>query len=1472
TNANVISVDINPLPAIPTITSNSPVCEGDDVIFQINGDPNNVITYNIDGGSSQTITLDGSGNATIPPYPAVLSSTTLSLTFAQNTNCSRFLPPVVETVIVNPLPNLPTITSNSPICDGDQAEFFIEGTPGLIVNYELNGSAQSEPIPSSGTLVVTSTGTIPSEILELISVDDGACVNVNTTIPQEVVVVNPLPIPPTITNNSPICEGEFAEFTINGDPDLEVTYTVNGGAAQTITIPSSGTFNVPPIVGVFPDVTLEVVGIQDALCSSTPSIVPSVVVVNELPNTPTISVTSPVCEGDDIVYTINGDPNNTVTYALDGGPIQTIVLDGAGVGVLPPVAATIPQSELELLEVENSNCNLILPPVIATVIVEPLPQIPVVTTNSPVCEGDDAIFTIVGLPGENVSYTINGGAPVTQIFPPSGELTVTVSNALNDQTMVITEISNSNCSLNTAQIGISVTIDVIGITPTLISNTPICVGDNAVFTISGKPGEIVTYSIDGGPVQTVVLDINGEAIVTENNVLSNVILELISVEDPLGICVNSPLNITETVIVQPILPSLSSISPVCEGDPAEFFISGDPGLIVTYTINGGAPQTATIPGSGTYAVPPVIAGPPSMELVVTFLDDGICQLTNPPLAPEVIVVNQQPIAPVINAPSSICEDDFADFTVTGPAGTNFTYNINGGSAVSETIPGSGEIIIPATPITTPSITMNITAYDNGQCFQTNNITQTIVVNPLPSLPTIVAPASICEGSTINFVLTGSPGDIITYNINGGANMNVSLPGSGTEQINIIAALPQVVLNIVVVNDGDCVNNTPFADTVLVTPLPVAPTISVNSPVCEGDIAEFVIVGTSGNTVNYQLNGGATQTETFGLSGEIIVTSNATAPNETLLITEISDGQCPNNLNLTSTIVVNPTPSAPTLSNNSPICGGQTAEFTINGQSGEIVTYSVNGGPTQTIVLNAFGVGTVLVPNAQTSQLLEITLVDDGTCQLSTSLTSEVTIVAPTPTVNVSSPICAGQNAVFNIQGNPNDQVSYNINGGATNNLVLDAFGNGSVTIAGATNNQTINITQVVNGSCTNSLNITETIAVLPLPVAPVISAMSPICAGQDAVFELSGMLLGDEITYTINGGASQQVTADVNGEATVLISAVTNNQTITLINTSNGACNISLNNTETIIVEPAPASPTISALSPICAGDVATFVINGTPGLEVTYSINGGAAQTGIIDSGGELTVNIPSALVNQNMVISEIFDGNCNALVNITSTIIVTSATPQINAPNGICSGDNIVFNVVGNPGDQVSYNINGGANQVQTIGASGEFNITIPSATTQQTMNIVQIANGACVNTNGVSHTVVISPSPTIPNLSSNGTICEGDDAIFTISGVAGESVTYSINGGASQIDTIPTSGILEILIVGVTSNQSIALTLIDNNGCSQVISMSDLVTVIPGPSAPSISNNSPICTGDNASFVISGTTGNTVVYTINGGSPLT
>ena len=85
----------------------------------------------------------------------------------------------------------------------------------------------------------------------------------------------------------------------------------------------------------------------------------------------------------------------------------------------------------------NFNVNLF--PTIAT---------PIITTNSPICDGANAIFTITGTPGLVVSYTINSGSTQNVIIPSAGFINVNVTNPSTNQTFNFVNVSNSNCSVS----------------------------------------------------------------------------------------------------------------------------------------------------------------------------------------------------------------------------------------------------------------------------------------------------------------------------------------------------------------------------------------------------------------------------------------------------------------------------------------------------------------------------------------------------------------------------------------------------------------------------------------------------------------------------------------------------------------------------------------------------------------------------------------------------------------------------------------------------------------------------------------------------------------------------------------------------------------------------------------------------------------------------------------------------------------
>lgn len=88
-----------------------------------------------------------------------------------------------------------------------------------------------------------------------------------------------------------------------------------------------------------------------------------------------------------------------------------------------------------------------------------------------------------------------------------------------------------------------------------------------------------------------------------------------------------------------------------------------------------------------------------------------------------------------------------------------------------------------------------------------------------------------------------------------------------------------------------------------------------------------------------------------------------------------------------------------------------------------------------------------------------------------------------PTAGISDnngPICAGDNAEFYLSGTTGAVVTYSINSGSNQTVTLSG-GTATVTINSATDDQTLTLVSVTNGTCSQSLSSGSTITVNPLP-------------------------------------------------------------------------------------------------------------------------------------------------------------------------------------------------------------------------------------------------------------------------------------------------------------------------------------------------------------------------------------------------------
>jgi hypothetical protein len=215
----------------------------------------------------------------------------------------------------------------------------------------------------------------------------------------------------------------------------------------------------------------------------------------------------------------------------------------------------------------------------------------------------------------------------------------------------------------------------------------------------------------------------------------------------------------------------------------------------------------------------------------------------------------------------------------------------GSGIISATIPvnqvfGTGYRI----RVTSPGATVT----DNG-----SNLT----LNLLSTAPnSITGTTPICSGTSI--ILTVSGGSLGT-----GASWkwySGSCGGTSAGTGNSITVDPSTTTTYFVRAEGMCNITSCASITINVNTAPTANISGNNSPLCAGDDAFFTLTGTDNAVVTYRINSGSDQFITLSGGTETVNIENATE-NKTLTLVSITNGTCSQNLNVTSTITVNPLP-------------------------------------------------------------------------------------------------------------------------------------------------------------------------------------------------------------------------------------------------------------------------------------------------------------------------------------------------------------------------------------------------------------------------------------------------------------------------------------------------------------------------------------------------------------------------------------
>ncbi|NHM06782.1 hypothetical protein G4D82_06090, partial [Flavobacterium sp. CYK-4] len=524
------------------------------------------------------------GTFTVSGTPTTAGTYTFTVTLETGITDSCTATTTIE---VKPIPTV-SISGTTTVCSGDTAQITFTGTPGTIVNYLINNSGANQTIAlnAAGTATLTTLPITATTTFDLVSVETGGTPNCSQTVSGSVtVMMKPTPTA-TISGTTTICSGTGTTVSFTGTPNAIVTYNIDGGANQTITLDATGNAGISTgnLTGdkTYNIVRVETGGIPNCSQVLTGSVL---ITVKPLP-TATLSSGTTICSGTSTTLTITGTPGATVTYNVGTGPNTTTNLDASGNATINTGTLTT-ATTYNLISIDSNgtpNCSQSLTGS-STISITNLPTVSI-SSSTTICSGDTATITFTGTPNATVTYLINNtGSAQSITLDGAGTASFTTLPLTSTTTFDLVDVSvGASCSQT--QTG-SVTITVIALPTASISGaTTICAGTGTTISFTGTSNAIVNYDINGGTSQSITLDATGNASIATGNLTSDTTYNILSVET--GGTPNCSQILTGSVLVSVIqIPTatISGTTTICSGGTTTISFTGTPNATVNYQIN-----------------------------------------------------------------------------------------------------------------------------------------------------------------------------------------------------------------------------------------------------------------------------------------------------------------------------------------------------------------------------------------------------------------------------------------------------------------------------------------------------------------------------------------------------------------------------------------------------------------------------------------------------------------------------------------------------------------------------------------------------------------------------------------------------------------------------------------------------------------------------------------------------------------------
>jgi gliding motility-associated-like protein len=1369
-NKVAATVNVTPSPVPPVLAQNAvQICFGDNVTLSVtNGTGFTINWYDAATGGNLLFT-----GANYQVTPVTTTSYYVELTNGTCTSPSR----TVATVTVNPRPLQPGVLSNNIIvCSGSPATITVTG-PQAGVTYNYYAAATGGAILGSGSTFTTPNITVNTTYYIEAANTASGCINNNGRTVVNINVTSPIAAPALSATNTQVCSGGSISIDVT-NPIAGLTYNwyyaTTGGAlifTGTTFVANNVTANAKYYVEA-----ANSLGCISATRTETD------INVTPIPTSPTIQTAAggnSVCSGSSatlmVVNPVVGDVYRWYNAATSGTLIYT------GTEYITP-ALTI--ATIYYVEAANAgNCNSSTRTAV-TITINALPTDPVLVNNVvSVCLGSPATFTITS-PQAGVTYNWYDSPAATHLV--STGTTYTTGPITNTTDFYVSAVNVSGCTSTNLALA-QATVTPAPAAPALTNGNTITTCNGTQVTLSiANPQTGFTYNYyaaatggaslaTGTSYTTPVLTTNTTYYVDATNVT--------------GCTSATRTAVIINIATPPAAPTAGTTgTTICTGNATTITAtSTDPTATITWFANAAG---GTALGTGNSFITPVLTA--TTTYYAEAENAGGCPSATRTAV--TVTVSPTPDAAIAGTGGTIiCANNATTITATS---TDATATITWFAAAT-----GGTVLATGNSFATPVLITNTTYYAQVTnitgCISLIRTAVTIIVNPLPTDPTLAsASVAVCSGSTATLSVS-PPQAGVTYNwYNSAISTTVLFTGASYVTGPITAPTAYYVSGI---SASGCTSASRTQAQVTITPAPTAPALTNGLIVstCTGTQVTLSIANPlAGYTYNWYTDATTGSSINTGTSFTTPVLTAAT----TYYVDATNSAGCISGSRTAVTINIATPPAAPTAGTASiTICTGNATTITATSTdpTATITWFANAGGGTALGTGNSF-----ITPVLTATTTYYVEAENSGGCPSATRTAVTVT-VSPTPNAAIAgtggTSICPN-NATTITATSTDATATITWYGAATGGIVL-ATGNSYTTPVLVT--ITTYYAQVTNTTgCTAATRTLVTVTVNPLPADPTLaSANVVVCSGNSATLIVSSPQAG--ITYnwydsatstTVMFTGATYVTGPITVPTTYFVSAVN----------ASGCISIDRAQAQVTIQAP-PTAPAVTTPGTVqtCAGTAVTISI-ANPQAGYTYNWYAGAAGGSSVFTGTDFTT--PVLTSGTTYYVDATNSTGCTSATRTAVNISVTNApgAPTVsNAGTSICPNNITTLTATTNdPGAVINWYSTVTVGTVSATG--GSFTTPLLSTNTTYYVGATNTISG-CTSTSRTPVTVTILQPLAAPVVAvSATTISTVTFGWSSVTGATGYQV--SIDNGATFID--PGSGSLTYTVAGLNPGQAVTL----------------------------------------------------------------